>query len=966
MQDIKQLILMIRISCFFNNYFSADEFSKITTINYIEYTPNSLQFSIKFWTDFLANFLPSDIKKEARAFWGYSGRDGRINGDLVQNYIEWYIQNISCIPTTLGNCYSASNVFLNLPEIKEIGSNYLPIFDGIELNADWRAFFKFKTEFDLEDYLSVLTKVSQDTEPDGKVKETNIKRINFIYRELLKVCSNWGEDEISAVQVWSESNQLLNTENKFTECNSLKYFLDGNESIFQGQFNFINISTENKQQRALEKLLEYLGVQILKQNDFELTSTDDSYCIELKSHLEHILPYFKIWIEQDTNNDIETLRALEGLQSNISKLSIKHALKLEIQYPEIGFTKDTNTYFHKTEIYVTKPWNSNSVLMTLPTLLCRHLGLQGHDKKLDFLIRADLEEIQKYFVQENINIPDEILSQNINKTQSLTSQTITSISGTKTSLVTHKKVSSEYFHMSEADLEKYQYTQDIISRSMKNILQYLSIHNDYDCTNHYQIATSILGGIKKNGHEITIVARPSDNNQVILYDGSEFDVLSHADAEFWHEDGKTPPRQIRIGQLITQLEINRIPIRNINISTDDLISSLKAKSQILDFDVIPFVPEKMARIISSFANTDGGKIIFGVKESTLDSIEVVGLSKKSIDVVDIVQKAITILSPIPRINYEWVHVEGKNIFLIEVEKQNEGDILLNDMKYIRNGIESILEKENINSQVIINQANIEKTFAIIISIENYTERGANTISPVKYASNDALEFKKILIEKIGVGEDNIHFFNDNKALKADLENGLKSLFFQLTENDRLIFYYAGHGFHNGIINYLTTYDTYPSNLLDTTVSLREILLDPLKNSHCKNALIFIDACAQKLQDNSQRNHISNINEEEIILIASEFPNYSVFLSCQTGESSYSCDELKHGVWTYHLIQSLSGNIQDAFYKDQHNIITDRSLRDYLSKSVPKYVKDEINSSYNQNPKAILEASYENVVLKLIN
>lgn len=216
--------------------------------------------------------------------------------------------------------------------------------------------------------------------------------------------------------------------------------------------------------------------------------------------------------------------------------------------------------------------------MTLPTLLCRHLGLQGHDKKLDFLIRADLEEIQKYFVQENINIPDEILSQNINKTQSLTSQTITSISGTKRSLITHKKVSSEYFHMSEADLEKYQYTQEIISRSMKNILQYLSTHNDYDCTNHYQMASSILGGIKKNGHEITIVARPSDNNQVILYDGSEFDVLSHADAEFWHEDGKTPPRQIRIGQLITQLDINRIPIRNINISTDDLISSLKAKS----------------------------------------------------------------------------------------------------------------------------------------------------------------------------------------------------------------------------------------------------------------------------------------------------------------------------------------------------------------------------------------------------
>ncbi len=116
--------------------------------------------------------------------------------------------------------------------------------------------------------------------------------------------------------------------------------------------------------------------------------------------------------------------------------------------------------------------------------------------------------------------------------------------------------------MSEADLEKFRYAESIISRSMANILQYLSTHNDYDCTNHYEITNSIIGGIKKNGHEIAIVARPSDNNQVILYDGSEFDVLSHADAEFWHEDGETPPRQIRIGQLITQLDINSRNLRH--------------------------------------------------------------------------------------------------------------------------------------------------------------------------------------------------------------------------------------------------------------------------------------------------------------------------------------------------------------------------------------------------------------------
>ncbi len=941
---------------FYNKYFDADIFSNITTINYIECTPNSIKFATKFWEDFLIHHQASNIKENAIAFWGYDGRAGKLSGNQVHNYIVWYIKNIACIPTTKGCCYLAPSVFLNKLEIQEIGGSYLPIFEGIELNADWRSFFNFKTQLDLEDYLSVLAQVSQDTEPDGTAKEVNKKRINLIYRDLLNQCTNWDEDEISLIQEWSKLNQLLNNENEFTECIDLKYFLDGNESIFQGQFNFISINAENKQHHAIERLLQCLGVQILRQDYFELIPTEESDCFALKEHLENILPYFKVWIERDTNNDIDVLRVLEDLQPNISQLSIKHALELKIQYPEIGFTKDTNTHFDTNELYVTKPWDSNSVLITLPTLLCRYLGLQGHDKKLDFLLRSQVDEIQKYFAQENIDVPKEIISQYNSNIQNLTNQTITNISGTTASLVTHKKVSSEYFHMSKSDLEKYRYTQEIISRSMKNILQYLSTHNDYDCTNNYQMAASILGGIKKNGHEITIVARPSDNNQVILYDGSEFDVLSHTDAEFWHEDGITPPRQIRIGQLITQLEINRIPIRNISISTNDLITSLKAKSQILDFDAIPFAPAKMAKIISSFANTDGGKIIFGVKESTLDSLEVVGLSK-SIDVVDIVQKAIAILSPIPCINYEWVHVEGENIFLIEVEKQNGRDILLNDMKYIRNGIESILEKENIESKVLFKKLEIKRTIAIIISIENYVFRQNDQIKQVKYATEDAKAFQQCLIDNMFLSGENIHMFVDQDAYKSSLDYDLSGLFRSLEENDQLIFYYAGHGFHDGITNYLSTYDTHPFNIAETSISLRQILLDPLQESKCKNALIFIDACAQMLRQDGARNSISDINIEEFSIITDKFPNFNTFLSCHTGQSSYSCNDIKHGIWTYFLNKALSGNEVGALRNCK--FITNQSLRDYLSENVSKYVKDKLG--YEQNPKAILDSNHEVII-----
>lgn len=168
----------------------------------------------------------------------------------------------------------------------------------------------------------------------------------------------------------------------------------------------------------------------------------------------------------------------------------------------------------------------------------------------------------------------------------------------------------------------------------------------------------------------------------------------------------------------------------------------------------------------------------------------------------------------------------------------------------------------------LNISNYTNTIAIIIGIENYYPK--NNIPPVKYANNDTMIFKSMLKEHMGVKEENIHMFLNEEALKSSLEYNLKGLFHYLTENDRLIFYYVGHGFHNGTTNFLSTYDMHKSNIPNTAVSLRKILLDPLKLSKCKNALIFIDACAQSFYDENERSNISNLDVEELLLLTNNF------------------------------------------------------------------------------------------------
>jgi len=937
--------------------FSADDFKNIITLSYVFFTENNPTFALKFWQDFIENNSPESINISAIAFWGYSGRAGQISGDPVGNFIPWYIKNFNCIPVINGKCEISSSVFLNTEEIKAIAGNYLPVFDGIALSPDWKAFFSFKTSLQLTDYLEILRKIASDVNQEGKVKRDNYNRIESIYYILLELCANWSETEILQVEEWANTGYLLNTKYQFTECIGLKYFVDGKNSIFQDQFYFLTITAKNKRHPNLECLLQHFRIKLLKISDFELINTHEEVCSSLISHLKVVIPYFKIWIENEANDE-RTGECLENLKDKISTLNIYQTEELKIKYADIDFVKSVNVHFNKTDLFVTSPWNSNSVLLKLPETLCRYFDLIGHDKKLDFLLRSNNDEIQEYFTQEEMNIPEKVLEEIDVANEETHNQNYNSFAEIENA-ITEGKISPNFFHLSTSEYKRLKYIERLITRAVDNIIEHLKKHPEYDCTYYYKIADSIIGGITKNGNEITVVARPSDNDEVLIYYTSEFDVLEYVDAEFWYEDGINTPKQITLGQLLKKTGINRIPIKNIDISDFDLDTLLNGnKSEVLDFNAVPFVPQKIAKIISSFANTNSGSLIFGLKETSPTTNEMVGLST-DFKVVEITKKAISLLEPIPTVTYGWVKSGEKSIFIIKTDK-SENDILLDNSKYIRQETRTVEETSISTVAKTLAVSQFNRTIAIIIGIEDYASKDEHQISPVKYADADALKFKKMLIECMSVDEKDIFIFLNEHALKSSLEYDLFGLFHSLSKEDRLIFYYVGHGFHNGITNYLSTYDMHKHHIVETAVSLRKVLLDPLRKSKCKNALIFIDACAQSFQVENERSLITDINDEELILLTNEFPYYATFLSCNTGQKSYSSDILKNGIWTHHLVKAIRGDVPEVIKGNRY--VTDTLLKNYLSTSVAQYTKKELG--YDQHPKAILDSSNENVIVEV--
>lgn len=89
-------------------------------------------------------------------------------------------------------------------------------------------------------------------------------------------------------------------------------------------------------------------------------------------------------------------------------------------------------------------------------------------------------------------------------------------------------------------------------------------HDDYDCEDLEDDTTdtgTIIVGVKKKNIPIQIVARPSDNSEVILYYSSEKDTLDNDDSELWVDNGIKDPHILTLGRILKSTGINRIPIK---------------------------------------------------------------------------------------------------------------------------------------------------------------------------------------------------------------------------------------------------------------------------------------------------------------------------------------------------------------------------------------------------------------------
>lgn len=117
-----------------------------------------------------------------------------------------------------------------------------------------------------------------------------------------------------------------------------------------------------------------------------------------------------------------------------------------------------------------------------------------------------------------------------------------------------------FAHNSVPSHDMFIYAQTHIEKAKKAVIEHLRTLPEYDLTElDEETATTILAGIYKHNQPISIVVRPAYNNEVIIYYGSERDVLDYEPSELWIED-LAGVRSISLGHILKTAQIRKFPI----------------------------------------------------------------------------------------------------------------------------------------------------------------------------------------------------------------------------------------------------------------------------------------------------------------------------------------------------------------------------------------------------------------------
>lgn len=258
----------------------------------------------------------------------------------------------------------------------------------------------------------------------------------------------------------------------------------------------------------------------------------------------------------------------------------------------------------------------------------------------------------------------------------------------------------------------------------------------------------------------------------------------------------------------------------------------------------------------------------------------------------------------------------------------------NDISIIAHDDEGLVAEKKLSIHFSKKQGDI---WAVVIGISKY-----KNIPSLKYAANDARQFYRYLNEVNGVPQDHLWLLLDEEATLDNLRSTLGTqLRRRAGKEDTVIIFLAGHGATekdaasldgDGLEKYILPHNTDPKDYYASALPMREIA-HIFQRINAERLVFISDTCysgasgGRTIPLTGTRSSVSNAFLERLL----QGKGRVIITASDANEVSIEKDELKHGVFSYYLLEGLRG----AADRDGDGIITVDEVYRYVSVKVPQ-------------------------------
>lgn len=383
----------------------VDAFAGLVIIPFIEHTENNYEFGKVFWSYAIKHIQPEILQANVRAYWGHPDKLGATKGSPLEDgdYIKWFVSQTKSIPTTIDKiCESTKNIFVDNKLLKDLCGKYMyfpAISLGTQENSVWNQIFNLKTKLSMNDYFDLIEKIHQD----GDCLKENLDRIQNIYSSMLKEIASWSIDEKKQAKNRVKSLYLLTENQQWKLADDLYFYTEGTNHCLNEAIPCLKLNYTNRNHQQLKLFLDLMNIKRIGFNDLQLADKQSAPAHSFRRKLIEILPFLKKWMKH-LSVSLEIISSIDKIfQQDIDFIESD---SLELSYQQ-KLVQKTNVYYdHKHKLlYVTRPWNSETVFINLPNKLCQLINILNFEDKLRFLLKGTIEEIKKHFQTNSIQIP---------------------------------------------------------------------------------------------------------------------------------------------------------------------------------------------------------------------------------------------------------------------------------------------------------------------------------------------------------------------------------------------------------------------------------------------------------------------------------------------------------------------------------------------------------------------------------